>query len=397
MRLKRDQAIIFGAMFLWAVGMGLFNYLWPVYTRQLGAGNVELGFLFSLSFVVTTLANIPGGALADRYDHKWVIVTLWWVAVPSAVIYALAQDWRALIPGVLLFNISNALTPALQAYVAETADKGRMASTFSFVYAAFPLGMVISPAIGGWFAQTHGIRPVFWLTVVFYVASSALLHFLTPHPPVRVERFRQARQDPPKRSRFPSLRDPLLRMSVFFGIVMGIWNLALPFSTPYLEDVAHVNLFWVGILGSAASLGAALLAPLLGRLADRRGLRPTLAWSLGAQAVPLSLWLLWPGSLPALTASMFLRGIQDGSRGIMTSMVGHHLSEPAGASGKEMVGRGFAAYNIVTGTFQAATPYVGGWLYSVTPTLPFLASLASLIIAALYSRRVIAGSADGRV
>jgi len=398
--LKRDQAIIFWAIFLWAMGMGLYNYLWPVYTRQLGAGDVELGFLYSLSFLITTLATIPGGSLADRFDRKWVIIGFWWIAVPSPVIYALAGDWRALIPGILLFNVSNALNPALQAYLSETTEPRRIATTFNVVFAAFPLGMVISPAVGGWLARGFGLRSVFWVTFAFYLVSSLSLFLLTPQPPRRV-----VRRDKPARApaspgggwlAAPEVR-PLLRLSLFFGLVMGLWNLYLPFSTPFLEDVAGLDVSWVGVLGTLASLGAAILSPLLGRLADRNGLPRVLGWSLAAQLAPLGLWLLWPTALPALAGSMFLRGLQDGSRGVMTSMVGHHMTGPKAGDRRQLAGRGFALYAVVTGLFQAVTPYVGGWLYRYGAPVPFLAALVGLALATLSLPSVVARWGDGRV
>lgn len=387
-------------MFLWTSGMGLYNYLWPVYTRQLGAGDVELGFLYSLAFLITTLATIPGGALADRFDRKWVIIALWWIAVPSAVIYALAGDWRALIPGILLFNVSNAVNPALQSYIAETAEPGRMATTFNVVFAAFPLGMVISPTLGGWLARALGLRTVFWVTFAFYLVSSLSLFLLTPQPPRRAaaREGRAATWDGP-RGGWLAAREvrPLLRLSLFFGLVMGIWNLYLPFSTPFLEDVAGLDVFWMGVLGTLASLGAVILSPLLGRLADRNGLPRVLGWSLAAQLVPLGMWLLWPTALPALAGSMFLRGLQDGSRGVMTSMVGHHMTGPGAGERRRMAGRGFALYAVVTGLFQAATPYVGGWLYGHGASVPFLAALVGLGLATPFLPSVVARWGDGRV
>ncbi|MCL4423907.1 MAG: MFS transporter [Firmicutes bacterium] len=178
--LNRDLKLLFWAIFLWSFGQGLYNFLWPNYVLELGASPVTLGSLFSFAFFIATLSSLPGGYLADHFDRRGVMIAGWLVALPAPVLYGLARDWRWLVPGILLFFLSFFCNSATQAYVAGAAQRERLTGVYNLVFSSFPLGMVLSPALGGYLAETWGMRLVFFLATGFMIASTVLLFLLTP-------------------------------------------------------------------------------------------------------------------------------------------------------------------------------------------------------------------------
>ncbi len=373
---------VFLALLLWGVGFGLYNYLWPSYASSLGANGIELGLLFALQTLVNTVVALPGGWLADRFDRRRVILVGWWIAVPSAVVWALAGGWQALIPGILLYNGSNVLVPALQAYVAGRAPADRVASTFTLVFAASSLGPVLSPAVGGYLADRLGIRAVFWLAFALFAASALVLHGIAAVAP----------QALPARSgrvrRRVALGDLLAAsravwvLSILAGVVIGIDTLAWPFFPALLQARGGAGDVAIGWYGALVSLSAAVGVALSGRMGERLGASRTLAWAQSVLAGATALIAGAPGRPAAVTASLALRGTLDGSRTLMTAQVGATVPP-------ERIGRAFGVYNLVIGVAGAITPYVGGWLYQVAPTWPFWASVPLMAAVALLVPRAL--------
>ncbi len=381
--LDRSLRRVFVALLLWGVGFGLYNYLWPNFASSLGANGVELGLLFALQTLVNTVVALPGGWLADRFDRRRVILAGWWIAVPAAVLWALAGGWQALIPGILLYNGSNVLVPALQAYVAGRAPADRVASTFTLVFAASSLGPVLSPAIGGYIADRFGIRSVFWIAFVLFVASAVVLHGIAAVAPQAAAPATSGRV-----RRRVGLGDLMAAsravwiLSMLAGVVIGIDTLAWPFFPALLQARGGAGDVAIGWYGALVSLSAAVGVALSGRLGERLGASRTLAWAQGILAGATALIAGAPGQPAAVATSLALRGTLDGSRTLMTAQVGATVPP-------ERIGRAFGVYNLVIGVTGAITPYVGGWLYQVAPSWPFWASVPLMVAVALLVPRAL--------
>ena len=271
--LSKDLWLLYASNFLFAVGMGLYASLWPAYIRELGGTPVNIGLIAGIGGAIGILFAVPAGLLADRFERRTQILWGWIAAIPVPVLFALAGDWRALIPGQVLMSAGIIFFPALQAYVMEKAPPGRDAFVYTFVMSSFPLGLVLGPPIGGWLADRSGIKVVFWaVTALWTLATLASV-------PIQAQRPHRAAKTATggalsARGLFDSLfyvNPSVLRVSALFVAVFGLQSMAGTFVTPYLQDVAKIDLFWISVLGATASLGAALGSPVLGWLADRQG------------------------------------------------------------------------------------------------------------------------------
>lgn len=388
-RLKpHKDAIILGlSLLLWSLGLGLYNFIWPAYVRGLGATAVDYGLLVAIGMLASSVSSLPGGVWADLYDRKAVLIIGWAIALPAPLIYAFASDWRWLAVGLVFYMASAGSNPALQAYIVHATPPERLGATFNLVFAGFPLGLVISPPIGGWMAERYGMRAVFYGAFVFYLLSTIILFWLNEQR-VTAEGGSGSGAGG-KRAGFgdafnprvwfrgfsgPNLNRRVLVVSTAFAAAVAIQQIGLPFATPLLQDLTHLDLIAVGRLGSVAALSAFVVSPLIGRLADRVGHAGMLAASLLVFAGSMALVAAFPASLPLVTAGLVLRAAGDGARGLMTAGVGRYI-------GRAALGQAYGVYNVLIGLFSIVTPYAGGWLYELGPTWPFwvTAGLTALI------------------
>ena len=58
---RRNLYVLFFTMFLFVFGFGLYDDLFPIHARNLGATPVQLGFLFTVRQLTITAGSILGG------------------------------------------------------------------------------------------------------------------------------------------------------------------------------------------------------------------------------------------------------------------------------------------------------------------------------------------------
>src|SRR5690606_41591230 len=100
------------------------------------------------------------------------------------VLMALAPSlgWR--LAGRVLSGVTSATVPTAFAYVADTTPAERRAKSYGLMGAAFGIGFIVGPALGGTLA-TLGPRTPFWVAAAFSLANAAYGYFVLPesHPP----------------------------------------------------------------------------------------------------------------------------------------------------------------------------------------------------------------------
>ncbi|HEY4823033.1 MAG TPA: MFS transporter, partial [Candidatus Bathyarchaeia archaeon] len=80
--LSRDLRLLFLSLFLWTFGLGLYNYVWPIYLRELQASPEQVGLVFSVGFIAAALSMIPGGILANKYELRKLLIISWAASLP---------------------------------------------------------------------------------------------------------------------------------------------------------------------------------------------------------------------------------------------------------------------------------------------------------------------------
>ncbi|MGE5507622.1 MAG: MFS transporter [Chitinophagales bacterium] len=350
-----DLWLIFISLFLWSLGCGLYFFSWPLFVESLGATPVVLGYLQAFVSFCSTASYLPGGWLADRAERRWQLLLGWALVIPAPLFFLAARDWRGLLPGLALSGLSMFNLPALGAYLAAKARPGRLSSAMTIVYSGVSIGMVAGPLLAEPVSRTWGSPGVFRAAAVLYVLSFvALLPIARDYP-------RRAEAAP----RFFARPDPgLVRTCLLFAGECMVLSLNTQFVAPFARDVLGHGVGWVNVAGAVTSLGAAVLAPVLGLFADRVGPRRGLALGMGLFAVA-ALGFAAFGRWPVVWVALFLKGSLDGVRTLMGSVIAHET--PAEAHGRAM-----GLYTLLTGVGFIAGPMLGGWSYSWHPAAPFL-------------------------
>jgi DHA1 family tetracycline resistance protein-like MFS transporter len=166
------------------VGFGIILPILAIYGERLGASPTTLGFVVS-SFSVAQLVFSPLlGRLSDRIGRRPVILlSLFGTAVGSVITGGATSVWMLFL-GRIVDGASGASVSVAQGAVTDVAPPEERAHLLGLLSAAFGVGFVLGPALGG-LSALAGPRVPF-----FVAAGIAFLNFLVAikrlpetHPP----------------------------------------------------------------------------------------------------------------------------------------------------------------------------------------------------------------------
>ena len=141
--------IIFFTVFLDLVGFGIVLPLLPFYATELGASPFEVGLIIASYSAMQFLFAPIWGALADRYGRRSLLLIGLFGSAMSYVVFGLARSLEVLLFSRVIAGIMGATIPVAQAYIADSTTAERRARGMGLIGAAFGLGFIFGPAIGG--------------------------------------------------------------------------------------------------------------------------------------------------------------------------------------------------------------------------------------------------------
>ncbi|MCJ7718865.1 MFS transporter [Candidatus Bathyarchaeota archaeon] len=364
--------LLFAVNSVGAFGDGLYAYLLPVFlTENLGASPEEVGILYAAMSLCAALTLLVAGILADKYDRKKIMIVGWLAWVPAPLIFSFARNWLDALPGMMLWGVWLG-GPTVTAYVVATADKNRLTLTFTTISAAWSLGYIFSPALGGYLGGIFGMQLVFLLASFFYSVSCFLLIF------VRSQHAATSAQKPSQvhSSFFKLIRTrALLKLSGFFAAIMFVMMMFRPFIPQFLAKVYGFDRFEIGVLGSVCFLGSAVLGIIIGRFGDRTKKSNAIVASLILSSASVILLAL-SNNFIVLSVTLFLAGGSYMAWSLLSAVVGPLAPENIRA-------RWISIPQTVSMFSSFIAPYVGGILFDASPYYLLIAAAAASCIMAL--------------
>lgn len=289
---RASVAFVLLTLVLDTLGIGLIIPVLPRLLQELHGGDmaaasrsygVMIAAYAAMQFVFSPII----GGLSDRYGRRPVILASLLGAALDYVLLALAPSVEWLIVGRVVSGITGANFSAVTAYIADVTPPEERAQRFGLVGAAFGVGFILGPLIGGGLGGMHTRLP--------FVAAAALnalnlLYgvFVLPEslPAENRRGFSLARSNP-----LSSLRQ-LARHRVVIGltgtfvatfmaqqIVQAVWAI-------YTQDRYGWGPFDIGVSLSCVGISSAVVqGGLIHWIMPRLGARRTLILGLSMNAV----------------------------------------------------------------------------------------------------------------
>lgn len=150
---KSPLIVIFLVVFIDLVGFGIIIPLGPYLGAQVGATPFEIGLLMSIYSIMQFLFAPMWGRLSDRMGRRPIILTSLLGGACAHALYAFSNDVWMLFLGRGLAGFFGANISAAMAYIADVTDKKDRSKNMGLIGAAFGLGFILGPPIGGFLGE----------------------------------------------------------------------------------------------------------------------------------------------------------------------------------------------------------------------------------------------------
>jgi DHA1 family tetracycline resistance protein-like MFS transporter len=167
---------IFITMLVDTIGLGIVLPVTPTLITELThQGMSEAarwgGWLFFVFALMQFLCSPLIGNLSDRFGRRPVLITSLAMLGVDYLITGLAPTIAWLFLGRFLSGIAGAAYTTANAYIADVSPPEKRAANFGLVGAAFGIGFVVGPAVGGLLGQ-YGSRVPFYVSAGFAFANA---------------------------------------------------------------------------------------------------------------------------------------------------------------------------------------------------------------------------------
>ena len=296
-------AFLFITVFVDMIGYGIVIPLLPFYVQQYVPGAVLIGLLGSLYAAMQFFGGPFLGGLSDRIGRRPVLLLCLFGTSLAYLLLGLADTLLLLVAAVALAGAAGGTLATAQAYIADSTEPADRARGLGLIGAAFGLGLIAGPILGGTLSLFSLGAPAFAASALalcnmafgFFVLPESLpIMSRTPTPILRLNPISQL--------------GGVLGISGIRTLLLAVFLLNLSFAGlltnfPLFSNVrfgwdATANAFFFAFVGVCAVLTQGVL---LGRLQPRFGEKRLLLGGLALMALNLVLmalipfgWMLYP-------------------------------------------------------------------------------------------------------
>lgn len=279
--------LIFLTVFIDLIGFGIVLPLLPSYAAAFHVGDAAIGMLVASFSLMQFLLAHWWGRLSDRIGRRPVLLVGLAGSALSYLLFALAGSFWVLVLSRLIAGGMGATVNVAQAYLADTTTAERRARALGLIGAAFGLGFVVGPALGGIASRWGNAAP--GLIASALTAMNFLLAWRWLPEPARIPTVGPV-PAPVHWSRF-SLAFAATACSTFaFTVLYVVFPLEVERSLGLDRHHAAYLFVLIGVVSAVVQGG------LIGRLVPRFGERALII--CGSILLALGLGLL-PGAIAA--------------------------------------------------------------------------------------------------
>ncbi len=370
-----------------AIGIGIVFPIMPDLMDRVGAGNTGQGafwggLLMAAYAGALFLCGPIVGSISDAVGRRPILIAALTMLALDYVIMALAETFWLLLLGRTLAGLAGATYITATAYIADISSPTEKAANFGLIGAAFGIGFVLGPAIGG-IAAGISITAPFWIAAVLSAANALFGVFVLPESLKPEKRRPFGKRDlNPFKSIFDAFRFPGLAVPLLCIFIFEFANMVYPTLWAFwIREVFGWSTLYIGLSLAAygvllAFVQAGLMPVFIRWIGDYRtlllGMVSALVGMIGfgftVTVTALVIFILLAALsdlVPALITAMASNQADEDRQGVVQGVIASLSSVAAVLSPL-----------VMTGIFQASVDGEGTYL----PGAPFFFSAALVLV-----------------
>jgi DHA1 family tetracycline resistance protein-like MFS transporter len=351
---RSPLAIIFITIFIDLIGFGIVIPVLPLYAKQYGATESVVGLLLGVYSGMQLIFAPVLGRLSDRMGRRPVLLASLIGTSIGFFIMGLAGALWMLFLGRIIDGITGGNISTAQAYIADVTPPEERSRGMGLIGAAFGLGFIFGPAIGGVMSQISPGAP-FLFAGGLAAANATALYFMLPESLASEHREGAQRGsiiqvvEESKGRGLTAVIGTYFFATVAFAILTATY--ALFANHRFHFDARHTGYMFAYV----GTVGAIIQGGLLGRLVN----------AFGDKALTITGTAVFAASMFILPLCQSVTGLILVSTGIA---IGNSLMTPtlSGLASKSASpawqGRVLGVMASVASLARITGPVMGGWL-----------------------------------
>lgn len=358
-----------------------------IYVQKTTGQAAWTGTVAAAAFVPIAIIGPLGGALADRFARRWLLITTSLVQTGLAALLAyLLFTGSPSAPTVTLIAFGNGICaalgfPAFQAILPDLVPVEVLPGAIALSSAQYNLGRVVGPVLAGVvigtdrFAAAEAVNAISFLAVVVVLLTLTLP---APAPHAREEGlwrsiargFRFVRREPGLRVNILAMCLNTFLAAPFIALVptMALEVLNAPHGT--------------AVLITAQGIGAVAMALMLGGLVERNGPRRVLLMMMGSLPFALAGYAIAPTLAVSAFTLFFVGALYLGALSSFTTIA--QLRSPA-----EIRGRVLSVHTMILGSLYPLGAVLQGKIADSVGLRATTLGAAALLLAVQLLTRVV--------
>ncbi len=400
---KAAVVFIFITVLLDVLSLSVTIPVLPELVKEFAGGDFESGSRYHGWFVTVWamgqfIFSPILGALSDRFGRRPVILLSCLGLGLDYILMALAPNLTWLFIGRVLSGITAASFSTAGAYIADVTPPEKRAASYGMLGAAFGLGFVIGPALGG-FLGYYNLRLPFWVAAFLTILSAIYGAFILPESLSKENRtsFSWRRANPIGSLKLLRSHPELLGLAgilLLYQLSHQVFQSVFVFYTTYrygwTEKTTGLTLMVVGLM--SVLMQGVVVRRTAAALGERRMLIIALAFGAAGYfiyGIAENGWIFWLGIPVFSLVSYFSAAIQ----GLMTRRVSaSEQGQLQGANSSLMGISGMVGPWIFANVFSFAIQKDSA---THLPGLPFILAAALHVIALVLALIIVKPNASG--
>jgi multidrug resistance protein len=375
----------FQTIFIDLIGFGIVLPMLPFYAQDLGATPAIIGIIVGAHPAMQLVFGPIWGRLSDRLGRRPILLLGLVGSALSYLIFAFATDLWLLLVSRMMAGIAGANISVAQAYIADTTDLENRTRGMGLVGAAFGLGFIAGPAIGGSLVQFGYAVPGFFAAALSFANAVAAFFYLPESLLPEIRSRARARQVAGLARRVKdtvALIDQsevraLMGIYALATLVFAVFTTVFPMwlDTDMGYDARHAGylMAYFGLL--MAIVQGRMIGPLARRFTERR----LLVFGTGILVIAYLFFPITHG-LPLLCIALIPLSLGTGINWPTLTSLSSQATEEDQQGSVLGVMQSLSAFARMMGAA------LGGWVFGTfTPAAPFVMNSVLMALAAAFA------------